>query len=113
MIMNSWKNKKHYLLSNNHQYHHADCVDCGLWRHYAHHSTGGNKIVWNQHWRDKRHYRKTFQKAGIPFMIAMAIAIILIRMTDFSIMLDYQCYLSLTMWLLILRVMAMKTVNKN
>ena len=46
-------------------------------------------------------------------MIAMAIAIILIRMTDFSIMLDYQCYLSLTIWLLILRVMAMKTVNKN
>lgn len=25
-------------------------------------------------------------------MIAMAIAIILISMTDFSIMLDYQCY---------------------
>ena len=37
-------------------------------------------------------YRKTFQKAGIPFMIAMAIAIVLISMTDFSIMLDYQRY---------------------
>ena len=49
--MNSWKNKKHYLLSNNHQYHHDDCVDCGLWLHCAHHSTG-NRIVWNHHWRD-------------------------------------------------------------
>lgn len=45
-------------------------------------------------------------------MIAMAIAIILISMADFSIMLDYQCY-QFDSAVLILCVMMMKTVNKN